>query len=113
MAVRRLLTLLMMMMLTIASGASVSAMCRHGSAQEHVAALESHEQVTASEAKAEEAAAKAAMSDSASLTMAVYLPPQSVAEPRPVAVEAALFRPQNAAMRTGLSPPPLLHPPSV
>lgn len=118
MNMRRLLSLLMIVTIAFANGATASAaLCRHGSAHEHAAALMSANAAAVSEAQSEDAAAAAvkaaARADAAALTLGVYIAPPEYAALVPPAERAALARPADEAMRAGRAPPPLLQPPSA
>ena len=119
MRVRRLLTLLMMITLTIAGGTSVaSALCRHQSAQDHAAALHGNDSKAAAIAQLEEmagavAAKKSAAVDAASLSLPPFTLPAPANSFDHFVARPAHGRPADAAMLASLSVAPLLEPPAA
>ena len=118
MAVRRVLTLLIMIMMVLAPSAMVSAaICQHQDAAEHMLARASADATTANNARAEETAAslakKGVLADAPTVSLLANLiapfelaPPPDVGEarPRPVLDDIALG---------GTSVRPLLEPPAA
>ncbi|MEA3064391.1 MAG: hypothetical protein QOJ27_830 [Sphingomonadales bacterium] len=114
----RLLTLMMIVILVIAHGSSVSAaICRHANGAEHAAALASHDARIASVAFSEEAADKVASkkgapADSGSVSWpSDMLPGPGLAAPFRVN-EPVARDPADARVLVGASLRPLLEPPS-
>lgn len=115
----RLLTLMMILVLVMAHGSSVSAaICRHQNGVEHAAALQSKDSGISTVAYSEESAAKAgfkksAPADSGSVSWpSDLLPAPGLAAPfranEPVERNSA-----EAAVLVGASVRPLLEPPSA
>jgi hypothetical protein len=118
-AVRHLLSLLMVVILVVANGSSVAgAICRHESLANHVAARQSHDARVAGVAFSEEAAAsvaskKGALADAGAVAwVADLLPGPRLTIPfgpsRPLDPDMALVRPL-----VGRSLAPLLEPPAA
>jgi hypothetical protein len=118
-AMNRFLTLLMIVVLLIAHGSSVSAaICRHASGTEHEAALQSHDKDIRTVAHSEDAAGKVAAkrgapSDSGSVSWpADMLPTPGL--PLPLALSEPVERGRaDAPALVGASLRPLLEPPSA
>jgi hypothetical protein len=115
----RLLTLMMIVILVIAHGSSVSAaICRHANGAEHAAALASHDASIAAVAFGEEAAAKVASkkgapADSGSVSWpSDMLPAPGLAVPFR-AIESVAGDPADAPVLVGASLRPLLEPPAA
>lgn len=118
MVMPRWLTLLLIMTIALANGTAASAaLCRHGSAHEHAAALMSSNASMVSEAAAEDSAAAAVkaatLADAATLALGVYIAPEPLEPPFLSAAKAPAARPENSVMRAGRGPPPLLQPPAI
>ena len=116
---RRLLTLLLMITLTVVSGSSVAAaMCSHQNAQAHAAALHGSGLRGAAVAQMEEAAGKlaskkGALADAGSFSLPAFIMPDG-AVPVPLApTDLTRPRPADAAKIASLSIPPLLEPPAA
>ncbi|HEX8379359.1 MAG TPA: hypothetical protein VF619_02275 [Allosphingosinicella sp.] len=115
----RFLTLMMIVVLLIAHGSSVSAaICRHASGTEHEAALQSRDKDIRTVAHSEDAAGKVAAkrgspSDSGSVSWpADMLPTPGL--PLPLALNEPVERgPADAPALVGTSLRPLLEPPSA
>jgi hypothetical protein len=115
----RLLTLMMIVILVIAHGSSVSAaICRHSSGAEHVAALQSHDAGIAAVAFNEEAAGKAASrkgapADSGSVSWPSDMLPIAGLDAPFRASEPVERDPADAPVLAGASVRPLLEPPAA
>ncbi|MEA3010668.1 MAG: hypothetical protein QOJ91_2360 [Sphingomonadales bacterium] len=115
----RVLTLLMILMLVLTHGTSLSAaICRHQNGFEHAAALQSRDTGISAAAHGEETARKAAANkaaplDSGSVSLASdMLPPAGL--PVPFRASERIERNlADAAMPVGASVLPLLEPPSA
>lgn len=116
---RQLLTLLMMVVLTLANGTAVAgAICRHESQATHSAALQSHDASVSGAAQSEDtansvASKKGALADAGAVAWVADLSPAPrldapLVESRALDPELALVRPL-----AGRAPAPLLHPPSA
>jgi hypothetical protein len=115
----RFLTLMMIVILVIAHGSSVSAaICRHSSGAEHVAALQSHDAGISAVAFSEEAAGKVASrkgtpADSGSVSWPSDMLPTSGLDV-PFRVNEPVERdPTDAPALAGASVRPLLEPPAA
>lgn len=113
----RLVTLLIILAFVVANGPAVAmAICQHGDARAHAAALQNHEADVSLAAQSEENAAKAAskagsLSDAATTLLAGYiLPPDSSSFP-PRFAEPASRDVADASGPGSRSVPPLLEPP--
>jgi hypothetical protein len=119
MAVRHILALLMMITLTVVSGASTAAaLCSHQNAQAHAAALEHADAHVAAAARLEDSAAansakRALMVDAGAFSLPAFILPPGMASPRPAAAEPFRPRPPDAAKLARGSFPPPLRPPSA
>jgi hypothetical protein len=115
----RLLTLMMIAILVIAHGSSVSAaICRHASGAGHVSALRSHDAGISAAASNEEAAGKAASrkgapADGGSVTWPSDMLPLADLEMPFRAEEPADADPAEAPILAGASVRPLLEPPAA
>jgi hypothetical protein len=115
----RLLTLMMIVILVIAHGSSVSAaICRHANAAEHAAARASHDAGIAAVAFSEEAAGKVASKKGASSNSdSVSWPSDMLPDPglaAPFRASEPVARdPADALVLVGASLRPLLEPPSA
>ena len=115
----RLLTLMMIVILVIAHGSSVSAaICRHASGAEHVAALQSYDAGISAVALSEETADKVATksgppADTGSVSWpSDMLPTPGLDAPFP-ANDAVEPDPADAPVLVGASIRPLLEPPAA
>ena len=115
----RLLTLMMIVVLLIAHGSSVSAaICRHASGTEHAAALQSQDREISSAALSEDHAGKAAAkrgapTDSGSVSWPSDMLPLPGLPIPPVLDGPARPNPADGPVLAGASIPPLLEPPSA
>jgi hypothetical protein len=115
----RLLTLMMIVILVIAHGSSVSAaICHHATSAEHVAALASHDARIATVAFGEEAAdelasKKGAPADSGSVSWPSDMLPSSGLQAPFRASEPVERDPADAPVLIGASLRPLLEPPAA
>ena len=117
--VRRLLTFLMMMTLTIVSGTSIAAaMCQHQNAQEHAVALHGDDKGSAAVAQLEDTAGsvlskRGALADAGAFSLPAFIIPDTSAEVRFSGTELQPLRPADVAKLASLSIAPLLEPPSA
>ena len=119
-AAMRLLKLLLMCMMVVVHGTSVaSAICHHGSAQEHIAARQSLDPLSAASALNEEAAADVSdqkgsqSSAAAGLVPVVDLPQEIRFHVPPKAERGGVVRPPDTRALSNRSVDPLLRPPAV
>jgi hypothetical protein len=115
----RLLTLLMILILTLAHGSSLAAaICRHQSGVEHVAALTSGDHAVSAGALSEEAAGKLASkkgapADSGPVSSPSDMLPAPQLRPPFAASEPMDPSPGEETVLAGASVRPLLEPPSA
>lgn len=118
-AMSRLLTLLLVVVVVFAHGSSVAAaICRHAGEAEHIAAVRSGDSGISAAAIGEETAGKAASKQSAPADKSSASSPSDMLPAAklalPFRVEDALERsPPDVRILVGASPPPLLEPPSA
>lgn len=119
MRVRRLLTLMLVTVLTFVSSTSVAAaLCGHQDAQQHEAALSGEDRLDAAQAHLEEAAGdlaakKGTVADAGSFALPAFILPLNTPDLQPWPQDQALKHGGDASRVTGLAPPPLLRPPAT
>jgi hypothetical protein len=119
MRVKRVVSMLMVLMMTIVSATSVAAaMCAHKNADEHIAALASDDAGTAAGAHLEDTAGaavskKGALADAGAFSIHAFILPDASTTPRLTDRPLALPRAPDAAKIPRASGPPLLEPPAA
>ena len=102
----------------VSSTSVAAALCGHQDAQQHAAALSSGDAQVAAAAELEEAAGavaskQGALADAGAFALPAFVLPSSSLALDRLAGKQALAPSKDAARVTGLSPPPLLEPPSA
>jgi predicted lipid-binding transport protein (Tim44 family) len=117
--VKRLVMMLMMIALAVTNAtAMAAAVCRHQSAEAHVAALNSSDESIAAPARLEQAAddhmaKRGALADGGASSLPAFILPAEPVAPALPHPKATPLWPRNPAMRPGVAVQPLLQPPSA